>query len=127
VSLVRRRELAGDDLRAQVRRRLRDIDTDIERLREERRVLKDRLRRLERDARQGVDRRKARTVEPAKDRGNAAMCPRCGRDRDFLTDADGYLAHVLEEPGDTELLAEGKPLFCPACGEVFLWKVPAAE
>lgn len=48
-------------------------------------------------------------------------CPRCGRDRDFLTDEGGYLAHVLEDPNDTELLDPGKPLYCPDCGEVFLY------
>ena len=49
-------------------------------------------------------------------------CQKCGRDRDFLTDNGGYLAHVLEDPEDTEALQPGKPLFCPGCGDVFLFE-----
>jgi hypothetical protein len=49
-------------------------------------------------------------------------CLKCGRDRDFLTDNGGYLAHVLEDPQDVEALEPGKPLFCPGCGDVFLFE-----
>lgn len=55
-------------------------------------------------------------------RQELTICPKCGRDRDFLADEGGFLAHVLEDPEDTELLTAGKPLFCPACGEVFLYQ-----
>lgn len=53
-------------------------------------------------------------------------CHKCGRDRDFLTDNGGYLARVLEDPEDTEALQPGKPLFCPGCGDVFLFERLAA-
>lgn len=52
-------------------------------------------------------------------------CPKCGRRRDFLTDEGGFLAHVLEDSQDTELLTPDKPLFCPDCGEVFLYRAPS--
>lgn len=53
-------------------------------------------------------------------------CPKCGRDKDFLTDEGGVLIHVLEDPDDTELLSANKPLFCPNCGEVFLYAATPA-
>lgn len=115
--LVRRRELEGDDLLSQIRRRIRDIGTEIDRLDRERDSLKKRVRELEKA--QATRTKKARQVAPST---GGVSCPRCGRDRDFLTDADGFLAHVLEEPEDTELLSSGKPLFCPACGDVFLYE-----
>ncbi len=115
--LVRRRELEGDDLLSQVRRRIRDIDQEIERLDNQRDALKRRAKELEKA--QSARTKKARRVAPAS---GGVACPRCGRDHDFLTDADGFLAHVLEEPEDTELLTPGKPLFCPACGDVFLYE-----
>jgi predicted RNA-binding Zn-ribbon protein involved in translation (DUF1610 family) len=118
MKLVRRRELSGDDLESQLRRRLRDIDGEIARLTSDRKDLEARLKTMETQK----SRSKSTKKKPARSTG--VECPRCGRDRDFLTDADGYLAHVLEEPGDTEMLADGKPLFCPACGEVFLYAAP---
>lgn len=55
-------------------------------------------------------------------RAAEVTCPKCGRDHDFLTDEGGYLAHVLEDASDQELLSPGKPLYCPTCGEVFLYR-----
>lgn len=95
----------------QLRRRLIEINDQIKRLQKERDTV---------EARLAVQaKQKAPAAKPAQ---AEVTCPKCGRDHDFLTDAGGYLAHVLEDPSDTDLLDSGKPLFCPACGEVFLFK-----
>jgi ribosomal protein S27AE len=119
--LVRRRELEGGDLEAQIRRRVRDIEDELQRLQNERTALEVRAAKM---ATARKVRKEKATAAAVRRKHPSVVCPRCGRDRDFLTDADGYLAHVLEEPGDTELLTDGKPLFCPACGEVFLYAAP---
>jgi ribosomal protein S27AE len=85
---------------ARLEQRLREIEEEIVRLEGERAMTKQHLEDLRR---------------------RLTICPKCGRDRDFLADADGVLVHVLEDPEDTDLLEAGKPLFCPKCGEVFLY------
>lgn len=94
-----RRRLAG------LERRLKEIQDEVARLEGERVTTRTHLEALRREL---------------------THCPKCGREEDFLTDGGGYLAHVLEEPDDTDLLTPGKPLFCPACGEVFLYAAPPA-
>lgn len=84
-------------------RRMAEIELDLERLEEKRKETR-------------------RALETA--RAQANMCPKCGRAEDFLTDEGGYLAHVLEDKNDTDLLEPGKPLYCPDCGEVFLYVAP---
>ena len=98
---------AHDDLRD----RLKEIQRSITRLEKERATLEARLKQ-----------RSARGANPKAPTAGAVSCPKCGRDRDFLTDNGGYLGHVLEDSQDTDALEPGKPLFCPACGDVFLYK-----
>ena len=90
----------------QLRRRLKEVDQSVRRLQAERSAIEERLRRLNRDA--------------------TVSCPKCGRASDFLTDNGGYLGHVLEDPADNETLEPGKPLYCPDCGDVFLYRSPSA-
>lgn len=91
--------------------RLAEIERSIRRFQEERRRVLERLDNVRRVRRAPV------TTTARLD----IHCPKCGRDRDFLADNGGYLGHVLEDPHDTENLEPGKPLFCPDCGEVFLF------
>lgn len=91
--------------------RLTEIERSMRRLQEERRRVVEKLAAL----------RRTRTAPVTVDARLDVHCPKCGRDSDFLTDNGGYLGHVLEDPHDTENLEPGKPLFCPDCGEVFLF------
>jgi len=88
--------------------------------------LERRLRELDAiGARLSLDR--AHAVERlAQLRKEHLACAKCGHTDGFLTDAGGYLARVLEDPTDTEMLQPGKPLYCPECGEVTLWDPPRA-
>lgn len=88
----------------EVERRLAEVNTDLLHLEKERSTLQQQVQDLRR---------------------SLTMCPKCGRAKDFLADEGGVLIHVLEEPDDTDLLVPGKPLFCPACGDVFLYNGPA--
>jgi hypothetical protein len=97
----------------QLRARLAEIDRTVDRLRKEREIVESRLKRLE-----GPRAPKA-SAKPL------VLCPKCGRDRDFMIDRGGYLGHVLEDPDDIEDLEPNKPIFCPACGEVFLFQKTA--
>lgn len=100
-----------------LKERLKEIDRSIERLQRERGIVEARLKQL--------DAARPKPTAKAAPKAPAVRCPRCGRDRDFLTDNGGYLGHVLEDSADTDALEPGKPLFCPNCGEVFLYQ-PAA-
>jgi ribosomal protein S27AE len=87
----------------QLERRLHSIDEEMARLLKEKVDTQHHLERL---------------------RLQLTMCPKCGRDSDFLTDEGGVLIHVLEDARDTDLLSPGKPLYCPGCGDVFLYSPP---
>ncbi len=83
--------------------RLAELELELEALEKERQMVQTELETLRREL---------------------TICPKCGRDKAFLTDEGGVLIHVLEDPDDTELLSPGKPLYCPTCGEVFLYAGP---
>jgi hypothetical protein len=94
----------------QLRQRLKEIDRNIERLRREHDVVAQRLKLLE-----------TSNARASAAKAPLVACPKCGRDRDFMIDRGGFLGHVLEDADDVEDLEPGKPIFCPACGEVFLY------
>jgi hypothetical protein len=85
----------------QLERTLQQIDIQLGTLNKERKRTSERLEQLRR---------------------SLTICPKCGRDEDFLTDEGGVLIHVLEDAQDTDLLSANKPLYGPDCGEVFLYQ-----
>lgn len=109
--LVAQEELVHE---SQLRQRLKEIERSIERLRREEALVARRLERIRSKKAAGGT------------RAVPVSCPKCGRDRDFMVDRGGYLGHVLEDPDDVEDLEPGKPIFCPACGDVFLYARAAA-
>lgn len=47
-------------------------------------------------------------------------CPHCRATRDFLTPDGHIMLRVLEDERDTDLLEEGRVLYCEGCGEPFV-------
>lgn len=95
---------SGREEQSRLVKRLAEIESSLSRLQDERVETKRRLEEI---------------------RIQNTNCPKCGREKDFLTDDEGVLVHVLEDPDDVELLSPGKPLYCPACGDVFIYAGPA--